>query len=171
MATIFQTTFSNEFSWMKMYKFRSRFHWSLFRRIQLTLFQHWFRQWLGAVQATSHHLNQWWLAYRRIYASLGLNELRGYRLFKKRHAMEPSLYLVKESKYRITLTRPLASSHRLEIERGRYSRPKTHITERLGPCDNIVEEGHTFLLNCKIYDQDRFIMFSKLSTTYKTLVE
>ena len=29
----------------------------------------------GAVQATSHYLNQWWLGYRRIYASLGLNEL------------------------------------------------------------------------------------------------
>ena len=24
----------------------------------------------------SHYLNQWWLVYRRIYASLGLNELR-----------------------------------------------------------------------------------------------
>ena len=30
---------------------------------------------LGADQATSHYLNQWWLDYRRIYASLGLNEL------------------------------------------------------------------------------------------------
>ena len=28
-----------------------------------------------AGQATSHYLNQWWLDYRRIYASLGLNEL------------------------------------------------------------------------------------------------
>ena len=28
------------------------------------------------VQATSHYLNQWWLVYWRIYASLGLNELR-----------------------------------------------------------------------------------------------
>ena len=28
-----------------------------------------------ADQATSHHLNQWWLVYRRIYASLSLNEL------------------------------------------------------------------------------------------------
>ena len=27
------------------------------------------------VQATSHYLNQWWLDYRCIYASLGLNEL------------------------------------------------------------------------------------------------
>ena len=43
--------------------------------VQLTIFQHWFRWWLGAVQATSHYLNQWWLVYWRIYASLGLNEL------------------------------------------------------------------------------------------------
>ena len=35
MAAIFQTTFSNAFSWMKMYKFRLRFHWSLFPRVQL----------------------------------------------------------------------------------------------------------------------------------------
>ena len=42
MATIFQTTFSNAFSWMKMYEFRLRFHWSLFLRFQLTISQHWF---------------------------------------------------------------------------------------------------------------------------------
>ena len=39
----FKTTFSNAFSWMKMLEFRLRFHWNLFRRIQLTKFQHWFR--------------------------------------------------------------------------------------------------------------------------------
>ena len=27
------------------------------------------------MQVTSHYLNQWWLVYRRIYVSLGLNEL------------------------------------------------------------------------------------------------
>ena len=75
MAAISQTTFSDAFSWMKMYEFRLRFHWSLFSGIELTISQHWFRWWLGAVQATSHFLNQWWLVYRRIYASLGLNEL------------------------------------------------------------------------------------------------
>ena len=61
---------------MKMFEFRLKFHWSLFPRVQLTIFQHWFREWLGAVQATSHYLNQWWLVYRRIYASFGLNELK-----------------------------------------------------------------------------------------------
>ena len=60
MVTNFQTTFSNAFSWMKMFKFRLRFHWSLFPRVQLAIFQHWFRYWLGAEQATSHYLNQWW---------------------------------------------------------------------------------------------------------------
>ena len=36
------TTVSNAFSWMKMYKFRLRFHWSLFPGIQLTIFPHCF---------------------------------------------------------------------------------------------------------------------------------
>ena len=61
MAAISQTTFQDAFSWMKMHEFRLRFHWSLFLRFELTIFQHWFRQWLGADQATSHYLNQWWL--------------------------------------------------------------------------------------------------------------
>ena len=43
MAAIFQTTFSSWFSWMKMNEFRLIFHWSLFIRVQLTIFQHWFR--------------------------------------------------------------------------------------------------------------------------------
>ena len=75
MAAIFQTTFSNAFFRMKIYGFRLRCHWSLFLRVQLTIFLHWFRYWLGVDQATSHYLNQWWLDYWRIYASLGLNEL------------------------------------------------------------------------------------------------
>ena len=42
MAAIFQKTFWNAFPWMKMYEFRLQFHWSLFLRVQLTIFQHWF---------------------------------------------------------------------------------------------------------------------------------
>ena len=76
MAAISQMTFSSAFSRKKMFEFRLKFHWSFFLRVQLTIFQHWFRQWLGAGQAASHCLNQWWLVYWRIYASLGLHELR-----------------------------------------------------------------------------------------------
>ena len=43
MAAISQTTLSIAFPWMKMLEFRLNFHWSLFLRVQLTIFQHWFR--------------------------------------------------------------------------------------------------------------------------------
>ena len=38
-----QMTFSNAFFWMKLHEFQSRIHWSLFPRVQLIIFQHWFR--------------------------------------------------------------------------------------------------------------------------------
>ena len=47
----------------------------MFPRVQLTIFQHWLRLWLGAGLAIRHNLNQWWLVYWRIYASPGLSEL------------------------------------------------------------------------------------------------
>ena len=78
MAAMLQNTFSDAFSWTKLHEFHLKFHLSLFLRVQLTIFHHWFRKWLGDDQATSHYLNQWWLDYRRIYASLGLNELNRY---------------------------------------------------------------------------------------------
>ena len=43
MAATLQTTHSNAFSWMKMLEFRLQFNWSLFLRVQATIFQHWFR--------------------------------------------------------------------------------------------------------------------------------
>ena len=38
MAALFQTTFWNAFSWLKMYKFRLRFHWIMFPKVQSTIF-------------------------------------------------------------------------------------------------------------------------------------
>ena len=43
MDAISQMTFSSAFSWMKMFELKLKFHWSLFLRVQLTIFQHWFR--------------------------------------------------------------------------------------------------------------------------------
>ena len=43
MDAISQTTFSNGFSWMKIFEFWLKFHWSLFPRIQLIIFHHWSR--------------------------------------------------------------------------------------------------------------------------------
>ena len=60
MAAISQTIFWNAFSWMINFVFWLKFNWSLLLKVQLTIRQQWFRWWLGAEQATSHHLNQCW---------------------------------------------------------------------------------------------------------------
>ena len=82
MTAISQRTISNAFLWMKMFKFWLTFHWCLFLRLKLTTFQHWFRQWLGADQATSHYLNQSMMLSLRthIYVSLGLNRFRVWKV-------------------------------------------------------------------------------------------
>ena len=59
MAATFQTS-SNAFLSMKIVVFWLKFHWIMFATVQFTIIQHCFRQWLGAEQATSHCLNQWW---------------------------------------------------------------------------------------------------------------
>ena len=73
---IFKCIFLNE-----TYEFRLRFHWILFLRVELIIYQHWFRLWLGAGEATSHCLNQWWFCWR-IYTSVGFNELNHFRMWQ-----------------------------------------------------------------------------------------
>ena len=43
MAAISQTTHSSVFYWMKILEFGLKFHWSLFPKAGLMIFQHWFR--------------------------------------------------------------------------------------------------------------------------------
>ena len=44
---------------------------NLFERVQLTVSQQWFRQWLGGEQATSHYLNRCCPVHWHIYTALG----------------------------------------------------------------------------------------------------
>ena len=60
MADILPTMFSDTFSWMKIIMFWVKFSWCLFLQVKLSASHHCFRQWLGAKQAPSHFLNQWW---------------------------------------------------------------------------------------------------------------
>ena len=80
MAVILRRMFSNSFSCKKIVVFCFQFHQKLLPRVWLIINQHWFRQWLGADQAPSHYLTNDGLVYRRIYVSLGLNELRSFML-------------------------------------------------------------------------------------------
>ena len=43
ISAILQMTISNAFSWIKMFAFPLTFHWNLFLKVKLTIFQLWFR--------------------------------------------------------------------------------------------------------------------------------
>ena len=66
-------TFSNLFHWIVFFVIWTKFPRTLFTSAQLTIIQYNFKYHLGAQQAISLYLNQWCLAYRRMYASLGLD--------------------------------------------------------------------------------------------------
>ena len=72
MTAIPQTASSNAFSNIV---FQFKFYWSLFLAVQLTISQHYFRQWHGATQATNHCLTNVDPVRLCINASLCLREL------------------------------------------------------------------------------------------------
>ena len=90
--------------------------------------------------------------------------LRSYSLYKHGLYFEPYLNSISNVRHRPALTKLRTSSHVLEIERGRYTVPKTAVYDRLcKTCYEIEDEEH-FLINCKIYDPLRRELYSKVST-------
>ena len=85
--------------------------------------------------------------------------LRTYVLYKTVCEMEPHLYLVENPKNRIAISKIRTSSHKLEIERGRYTRPITPIEKRI--CKVVEDEFH-FMLQCYIYTVERDDLFRKI---------
>ena len=92
--------------------------------------------------------------------------LRTYNMLKWEYKPEPYMYLVKSQKYRNALTKIRASSHILEIERGRYTRPKTPISERLCPQCQVVDDEHHFLTSCKSIADERSVLYTKISACH-----
>ena len=98
MDAISQTTFWSAFSWMKMFELRLKFHWSLFQRVQLTIFQHCLDNGLAPIRRQAIIWTKWCLFYWRIYASLGVNELNqmhiissDYRYNNDEHGIVPHI--------------------------------------------------------------------------------
>ena len=73
LSSISQITFSNEFSWMKNFVFRFKFHWSLFLRAQLTIIQHSGNGLVPNRRLAITRTNVY-PVYRRIYATIGVDE-------------------------------------------------------------------------------------------------
>ena len=89
--------------------------------------------------------------------------LRTYLTFKKDFGLEKYLDVISNSHYRIAMTKLRASSHTLEIERGRYTKPKTDVCERLCPTCNVIEDEVHCLVKCKLYESERKRLFDRIS--------
>ena len=85
---------------------------------------------------------------------------RFYRLFY-RFGFKEYLSHVTVKKFRMAITKLRLSSHRLEIEVGRFSRPKKEIHDRKCHLCNVVEDEFHFLFECPMYSQFRAKYISK----------
>ena len=79
--------------------------------------------------------------------------LRMYKLIKADFSMEPYLNLIKEAKYRRSLTKLRLSSHNLGIERGMHTEPVTPAVERLCIVCGVVDDELYFVTSCKNIQQ------------------
>ena len=94
--------------------------------------------------------------------------LRTYDKIKQDFIMEPYLYLVKKPKYRIAISKLRCISHTLAIEKGRHTKPKTDLSERL--ClfcrNNKVEDEKRFITECCLYCDEINRLFRKVIIVY-----
>ena len=97
--------------------------------------------------------------------------LRTYTMFKTEFGSEKYIEAISDCRYRIAMTKLRPSSHTLEVERGRYTKPKTNICERLCPVCNVIEDEIHFLANCKLYDAERTHFFGKVTAKIQNLHE
>ena len=88
--------------------------------------------------------------------------IRTYRSYKLNFGMECYLKHVNNSKFRVALSKLRTSSHSLEIERGRYTRPKLNVDQRLCMSCNVVEDEEHFVLHCQDNRVERELLFQKI---------
>ena len=119
---------------------------------------------LECKRAVKTHFESQWVADTQ---NLPKNPiLRSYSLYKHGLYFESYLDSISDSRHRTALTRLRTSSHVLEIERGRYTVPKTAVGDRLCKiCHQIEDEAH-FLIGCKLYDIHRQELYVKVSARW-----
>ena len=75
---------------------------------------------------------------------------RFYSLFSN-FEYQINLDFVKNDKFRLELSKLRVSSHRLEVEVGRWTRPKTPLVARKCRVCNVVEDEFHFLFECQLF--------------------
>ena len=81
---------------------------------------------------------------------------------------EPYLNVIKDPVVRSHVTRFRISSHKLEIETGRYR--KLAVDDRLCRCCSLheTENEEHFLLRCPLYESERILYISNISNNVNT---
>ena len=97
--------------------------------------------------------------------------LRTYTMFKTEFGSDEYIEAISDCRYRTAMTKLRSSSHTLEVERWRYTKPKTNICERLCPVCIVIEVEIHFLANCKLYDAERTHFFGKVTAKIQNLHE
>lgn len=97
--------------------------------------------------------------------------LRTYSLFKNEFGLEKYLGAFSDCRYRIAMSKLRSSSHTLEIERGRYTKPKTDVCRRLCSVCNVIEDELHFLIHCKLYEEERLRFLGKVSAKIQNFHE
>jgi hypothetical protein len=88
-----------------------------------------------------------------------------YKHIKRPYTTATYLNTVKNANFRRALTKIRICAHRLEIETGRYHKTAQH--DRLCKlCSTSVEDELHFLLHCPRLEERRYLLTTKLSTTY-----
>ena len=90
-------------------------------------------------------------------------KLELYKNIKNGFEFESYLQLVKDFRYRNAITKIRSSSHPLEIERGRYTKPKTPRSNRLCFECKLIEDERHFVMNCALYEEERCMFFYKVT--------
>ena len=109
-------------------------------------------------QVKEHFINEW-------HDGLSARErplLRTYRLLQSSFGPESHLFNVKDQRYRTAITKLRASSHILEIERGRYSKPMVPSHLRMCKKCNMVEDEEHFVTKSVININERSQLFTKV---------
>ena len=92
--------------------------------------------------------------------------LRTHCLFKFDFGTESYLYNIKDVRYQSAITKLRASSHILEKERGRYTKPKVPSHLRLCKLCNIVEDEEHFVTECVINTSERLQLIERIRSIY-----
>ena len=115
---------------------------------------------LGCAETVKNNFINRWISNINADQS---TRMRTYASFKKDFIGERYLDLTPAVKHRIALTKLRTSSHNLEIERGRYRRPRVSPEQRLCSTCHVIDDEIHFVIKCRINACERKSFFQKMS--------